>query len=159
MNEYLEYTVKKRKATRISYRMVGVVFFVLGALLIVWGIISNGVNGGNAGRIVKMAFGLALLAYGFSLVKSSFRRSAYDTTYIFEEEGMRIKQERWEKLIPYSELTNVNLVIPDPDMAYYILKIDRGGANFVLPFSGKRDKCDAIYEFMLKKLGIDLPEK
>jgi hypothetical protein len=115
-------------------------------------------NGGNAGRIVKMAFGLVLVAYGFALIKSSFRRSAYDATYIFEEDGMRIKQERWEKLIPYSELTNVNLVTPDPDMAYYILKIDRGGANFVLPFSGRRDECDVIYEFLLKKLGLDLNE-
>lgn len=150
MEQYLEHTVKKRKATRISYRMVGVFFVVGGISLIVWGMLGNSLSL----RFVKMAIGLAAAFYGFSLVKASFRTSAFDSTYVFEDEQIRIKQEKKEILVPYTEVTNVNLVIPDPDMPYYLLKLDSKKGSFVLPFMGKRDKCDAIYTLMLKKVGI-----
>lgn len=144
----MEHTVKKRKATRVSYRIVGIVFMLLGALLAYWAI------KGDSGRIIKSAIALAAIAYGFTLVKSSFRKSAFDATYVFEETQICVRQDRGETLIPYSEITNVNLVIPDPYMPYYILKLDSKKGSFVLPFSGKRDKCDAIYQWMLKKVGI-----
>lgn len=150
MEQYLEHTVKKRKATRVSYRMVGFVFLVGGILLIVWGAFGNSLSL----RFVKMAIGLATVFYGFTLVKASFRPSAFDSTYVFEEGQIRIKQERRELLVPYTEVTNVNLVIPDPDMPYYLLKLDSKRGSFVLPFLGRRDKCDAIYTWMLKKVGI-----
>ncbi|MGN0393817.1 MAG: hypothetical protein ACI4EF_00470 [Coprococcus sp.] len=147
MGQYLEHTVKKRKATRVAYRTVGFVFMLLGGLLIWWAIAGGA-------KIIKAAIAAAAIGYGFTLVKSSFRKSAFDSIYIFEDEGMRIKQAKREILIPYNKLTNINLVIPDPNMPYYILKIDKGTENFVLPFAGKRDKCNEIYEFLLKKVGI-----
>ncbi len=55
--------------------------------------------------------------------------------------------------VSYDKITNVNLVIPDPDMRYYVLKIDIEKEQFVLPFMGKRDMCDAIYVHLLKKNG------
>lgn len=150
MKQYLEHTVKKRKATRVSYRMVGVFFLLGGIALIVWSALGNGLGL----RFVKMAIGLAAAIYGLTLIKSSFRTSAFDSTYVFEDEQIRIKQEKKEILVPYTEVENVNLVIPDPDMPYYLLKLDSKKGSFVLPFMGKRDKCDAIYTLMLKKVGI-----
>lgn len=147
MEQYLEYTVKKRKATRVAYRTVGFVFMAIGGLLIWWAIAGGA-------KIIKATIAAAAIFYGFSLVKSSFRKSAFDSTYIFEEDGMRIRQEKGETVVPYKKLTNINLVIPDPAMPYYILKIDKGTQNFVLPFMGKREKCDAIYKYLLKKVGI-----
>ncbi len=147
MEQYLEHTVKKRKATRVGYRTVGFVFMAIGGLLIWWSIAGGA-------KIIKAAIAIAAIGYGYTLVKSSFRKSAFDSTYIFEENGMRIKQVKREIVIPYEKITNINLVIPDPEMPYYLLKIDRGSENFVLPFMGKRDKCDAIYKLLLKKVGI-----
>ncbi len=147
MDKYLEHTVKKRKATRVAYRMVGFVFMIIGGLLIWWA-----VSGGA--KVIKAAIAIGAIGYGFSLVKSSFRKAAYDSTYIFEDNAIRIKQAKREIIVPYEKVTNINLVIPDPNMPYYMLKIDKGTENFVLPFMGRRDKCDAIYELLLKKVGI-----
>mgnify|MGYP007034311976 FL=1 len=111
-------------------------------------------HGSTGGRIFKLAFGLALGVYGLVLVKSSFRKSAFDLTYHFEDDELIIEKGKKSYHTPYEKITNVNLVIPDPHLPYYILKIDIGKEQFVLPFSGKRDKCDAIYYHLLKKMGI-----
>lgn len=158
MDKALEYTVKKRKATRISYRMVGVIFFAGGVALILWAVLGKN---GTVGRMLKLAFGLACVAYGLNLVKASFRKAAFDATFVFGDEAVLVKQEKRNTEIPYEKLTNVNLVIPDPDMAYYMLKLDTPKDKFVLPFMGSREKCDAIYYFLLKKTGImeDMEDK
>ena len=130
----MQHTVKKNRATRIAYRMVGVFFVAIGAAFILLMIKTHGSTGG---RIFKLAFGLALAAYGLMLVKSSFRKSAFDLTYRFEDDELVIEKGRKSYHTPY-----------------YILKIDIGKEQFVLPFSGKREKCDAIYYHLLKKMGI-----
>ncbi len=151
MQEPLQYTVKKNRTTRIAYRMVGVFFLAIGIAFV----LLAGMNrGGTAGRIFKLAFGLALAAYGLMLVKASFRKSAFDLTYIFEDGQLVIRRKKKDYPVSYDKITNVNLVIPDPDMRYYVLKIDIGKEQFVLPFMGKRDMCDAIYVHLLKKTGI-----
>ena len=117
----MQHTVKKNRATRIAYRMVGVFFVVIGAAFILLMIKSHGSTGG---RIFKLAFGLALGVYGLVLVKSSFRKSAFDLTYHFEDDELIIEKGKKSYHTPYEKITNVNLVIPDPHLPYYILKID-----------------------------------
>ena len=85
----MQHTVKKNRATRIAYRMVGVFFVVIGAAFILLMIKSHGSTGG---RIFKLAFGLALGVYGLVLVKSSFRKSAFDLTYHFEDDELIIEK-------------------------------------------------------------------
>lgn len=149
----LRHKVVKRKATRISYRVVGMVFVFLGGLIIASGMIKD-----KPGFIL-IAFGLAALIYGLTLVKGSFRRGAFTADYIFGDEHIEIQQEKKNTIVDYGDITNVNLVIPDPNMAYYILKIDVGHTNYVLPFIGKRDKCDVIYHMLLKKTGVYMEEE
>jgi len=48
-------------------------------------------HGSTGGRIFKLAFGLALGVYGLVLVKSSFRKSAFDLTYHFEDDELIIE--------------------------------------------------------------------
>lgn len=157
MEEALTYTVKKRKTTRIAYRIVGVFFVALGMFFI---FCMYFFNNGFGRKFFFAAFGLALFLYGAMLVKSSFRKSAFDLTYIFGEDFLTIKQTKKSWDVPYEKLTNVDLVIPDHEMAYYILKIDIGKEQFVLPFTGSRVRCDAIYKFLLKKMGmLEEPEE
>lgn len=153
MQEPMQHTVKKNRMTRIAYRMVGVFFIAIGAAFILLMIKSHGSMGS---RLFKFAFGLALAVYGCYLVKASFRKSAFDLTYRFEADELVIEKEKKKKAyhMPYEKITDVNLVIPDLNMPYYILKIDIGKEQFVLPFTGKREKCDAIYYHLLKKMGI-----
>ena len=87
----MQHTVKKNRATRIAYRMVGVFFVAIGAAFILLMIKTHGSTGG---RIFKLAFGLALAAYGLMLVKSSFRKSAFDLTYRFEDDELVIEKGR-----------------------------------------------------------------
>ena len=63
-------------------------------------------------------------------------------------------QKNRTRIISYDSITNINLVIPNQDMPYYIIKLDMGRKNMILPFSGKRGQCDAIYKVLLKKTGI-----
>jgi hypothetical protein len=145
----MKHTVRKRKSTRIAYRSVGFVFIVLGIFLII-----SGVNGTGA-RFVKVAVGIAMAAYGFALVRASFKRSAYDATYVFGENQMVILQKKYSANIPYSALTGVNMVTPDAEMDYYILKLDRGKNSYVLPFAGNKEKCRKIFELVMEKSGIN----
>ena len=151
--EEISYKVVKRKATRISYRVVGLVFVFLGGLIISAGLIKDRPS------IILIAFGLAALVYGLTLVKGSFRRGAFTANYIFRDEHIEVQQEKKNTIINYDDVKNVNLVIPDPDMAYYILKFDVGRVNYVLPFIGRREKCDMIYHMLLKKTGAYIEEE
>lgn len=146
--DVLSHRVVKKKSARTVYRVVGLVFVFLGGLIISAGLIKDKPN------IILMAIGLAAVCYGVTLVKGSFRFGAYTSDFIFEDEHLVVHQEKKDIVIEYDDMENLNLVIPNPDSAYYIIKFDAGRRGFVLPFAGKRDKCDLIYSFLLEKTGI-----
>ncbi len=151
----LNYTVKKRKATRIAYRLVGVFFVALGAFFVATIYLFNTAQ---FKKVLMVAFGVALFLYGVNLVKSSFRKSAFNLTYFFDDESLRICGEKKEWTYAYNELGDVQLVIPDPDFPYYMIKIDTAKDQFVLNFMGSRKKCDEIYYFLMRKTGILVDE-
>ena len=68
--------VVKRKSTRIAYRVVGIIFVLAGIAVVWWAM-------GGHYRMIKAAIAIAAMAYGFYVVKASFRKSAYDMTYLF----------------------------------------------------------------------------
>lgn len=148
MEEYLTHVVKKRAATRNAYRIVGLIFIILGVWLIYL------TFGGGSLKVLKGAFGICALVYGCTLTAGSFRPAAYTATYVFSDDGIHMIQKSRTRIISYDSITDVNLVIPNPDMPYYIIKLDMGRKNMILPFSGKRSQCDTIYKVLLKKTGI-----
>ena len=130
--------VVKRKSTRIAYRVVGIIF----------------VMGGHY-RMIKAAIAIAAMAYGFYVVKASFRKSAYDMTYLFGQDVVTIIQKRGSKVIPYETITGYIMIEPDPELKYYIIKFDRGRESYIVPFAGAKGKCEAVYDILREKVRTD----
>ena len=143
--------VVKRKGTRIAYRTVGIVFVIVGIAVMWWAM-------GGHYRMVKAAVAVAAMAYGFYMVKASFISSAYDMTYLFGPDVVTVLQKRGSKVIPYGSITGYTMIEPDPEMKYYIIKIDRGRESYIVPFAGAKGKCDAVYNILREKVRTDEEE-
>lgn len=116
MEEHLTHIVKKRPVTRNAYRIVGLIFIVLGVWLIYMAFNGSGM------RMLKAAFGICAILYGCTLFAGSFRPAAYTATYVFSDDGIHMIQKNRTRIISYDSITNINLVIPNPDMPYYIIR-------------------------------------
>ena len=142
----MKYTVKKSKAGRIGYRITGAVFLVLGILGVLLAI-----------RVPPMKFLVIAVAavaafYGVHLLKASFRQQAYDITYEFTEEHIKLILHNGEKLLPYDEVSRVQWVEPSPDIDYVMIQIQSGKQQYVLHFTGKRAYAEKIYSYLLARV-------
>lgn len=142
----LQYTVKKSKATRIGYRVLGGIFLLLGILgmILVWQLSSM--------RFLVIAVAVVAAFYGVYLIRSSLRMQAYDITYEFTEEYIKLQLRNGEKLIPYDEVDNVQWVEPSPDVDYILIQIKVGRKQFVLHFSNKRSFAEKIFAYLLERV-------
>ena len=143
--------VIKRKNTRAAYRIVGIVFILIGIACMWWAM-------GGHYRFLKAAVSIAAMAYGFYIVRASFRSAAYDATYLFGQDRITILQKGGSKIIPYEAVTGYTMIEPDPEMKYYILKFDRGTESYVVPFAGAKAKCEAVYNIFREKVRTDEKE-
>ena len=143
--------VIKRKNTRAAYRIVGIVFILIGIACMWWAM-------GGHYRFLKAAVSIAAMAYGFYIVRASFRSAAYDATYLFGQDRITILQKGGSKIIPYEAVTGYTMIEPDPEMKYYIFKFDRGKESYVVPFAGAKAKCESVYNIFREKVRTDEKE-
>lgn len=143
----MEYTVKKNKTTRIAYRTMGGVFIVIAFLALGFVCLSD-----VRYKVLVAAFAAVLLSYGCYLWKMSFRKQAYDITYRFEDAGMIVCHRKGEDKISYSDVLDVQVIVPDPSLAYRIMQIKVKGMQYVLYFNGNVKKCTEIYEYLDKRV-------
>lgn len=139
----MEYTVHKNKATRISYRITGIVFLLLAITAIVFAFIRVG-----SLRVLVAIFSSIGMFYGIYLVKMSFRKQAYDITYQFSEEGILLKYHKGEETLTYDRIIDVSLIEPDPDIAYSIVQIKTEKEQLVLHFVDKDTYANKIFEYL-----------
>ena len=142
----VSYTVKKSKSTRIGYRVLGFLFLILGILgiVLVW-------------RLPSMKFLVIIVAlmaafYGVYLLRASFRLQAYDISYEFTEEHIKLNTHKGERLIPYDEVADVQWVEPTPDIDYILLQIKVGRQQFVLHFRNKRAYAEKVFAYLLERV-------
>lgn len=107
---------------------------------------------GGQYRMVKSAIAMAALVYGFYLIRASFRSGAYDHTYLFGKDVVTVLQRRGSRVIPYDSITGYTMIEPDPEMKYYIIKMDIGRESYIVPFAGAKSKCDAVYNILREKV-------
>ncbi|MBR6223201.1 MAG: hypothetical protein IKQ71_07170 [Lachnospiraceae bacterium] len=143
----MRYKVKKKPATRIAYRLLGLMFILI-ALAEVWAVFHM-ISGGKVLLIMMAVF---LIIYGGYLIKMSFRRQAYDITYVFEEPGMRIIHRRGVERLPYSEVEDVEIIAPNPDMEYRILKLKIKNIVYVIPFSHSVELAESIFQYIYDRV-------
>ncbi len=144
------YTVKKRKANRITYRVLGIVFIAVVSLQC-----FTIFKGYSRHLLLTSIFCIALGLYGIYLVKSSFRKQAFDITYSFNENGFDVKHHYGEKHYDFEEIEFITMVIPDESMIFYILNIRAGKDTYVIPFTMQKELCETIYEFVYARIKHD----
>lgn len=145
----LQYTVKKSSTGRIGYRVLGAIFILLGGLGI-----------GLVWKIPYMKFLVIMVAavsifYGIYLLKASFRLQAYDITYNFTEEHIKLQLHNGEKIIPYDEVLDVQWIEPSMDIDYILIQIKIKKKQFVLHFSNKRSYAEKVYAYLLERVSIE----
>lgn len=142
----LAYTVKKSKAGRLSYRITGIVFLLLGiaGVVLVW----------KVPRMQFLVIAVALMAafYGVYLIKASVRQQAYDITYEFTEEHIKLKLHNGERLLPYGEVTGIQWIEPSPDIDYFMIQIRSGNKQYVLHFDHNRHYGEQIYKYLAERV-------
>ena len=144
----INYHIRKKKKTRYTFRIVGLAI----ALICVSQVIAFAMGYGRAhkvGTFFAFLFGI----YGIYLFIGSFKARFYDTDYEFKEEEFTIKNHRGEKTYPYSDITDLNMIIPQNELIYSIIQIMVGKEQFLIPFTLKKDVANQIYEFLCTKTG------
>lgn len=150
----MRYHVKKNKMTRISYRMVGVLF-----LLVAFAEIFAIFHMQRGGRILLGMMSVFLIFYGGYLFKMSFRRQAYDMIYEFEEAGMTLHFHNGEEKVPYSGIEDIEIMAPDPNLPYRIVRIKIRGIQYVLPFPDNIELAEKVFQYVYARMDFPDAEK
>ncbi|MDD6328870.1 MAG: hypothetical protein PUA62_10550 [Lachnospiraceae bacterium] len=144
------YTVPKRRANRVSYRILGGVFVAISVLQFVL-LTTNHIKH----MLLTFMFAFVLMVYGLYLITSSFRKQAFDITYRFDDKGMLVTHRYGAKQYSFDDIEFITMVIPDASLIYYMLNIKAGRDIYTIPFTMKKDYCEAIYEFVNNRIKKD----
>lgn len=141
------YTVQKRKANRITYRVMGITFTIIACLQII-----TIVKGYSKHPMLTGMFAFFLGAYGLYLLRMSFRKQAFDITYKFSEEGLLVTHHYGEKKYTFEDIEFVTMVIADQNLIFYVLNLKAGKDIYAIPFTMKGALCEKIYEFVHSRI-------
>ena len=141
------YTVQKRKANRISYRIVGIIFLLITILQFI-----TIIKGFTSHVMLTAVFAGMLGLYGLYLFLMSFRKQAFDISYKFFDDGMLVTHKYGETMYSFDDIEFITMVIPDESLIYYMLNIKAGKDIYAIPFTNKREYCEKIYEFVNSRI-------
>lgn len=144
------YTVPKRKYNRISYRIIGIIFTSIALLQT-----AVLIKGTPKHLMLTALLALFLGSYGIYLIRMSLRKQAFDITYRFSEEGLKVTHHYGETNYTFDDIEFVTMVIADPNMIFYILNLKAGKDIYTIPFTMKKELCETIYEFVNSRIKHD----
>lgn len=142
-----KYKVNKRKANRLSYRILGIVFALIGIMQII-----TMIKGYSKHMMITSFFILIVGMYGIYLIKMSFRKQAFTITYIIDDSGFTVEHHYGTDHYNYDEIEAVTMVIPDESMVFYILNVLTKKERYVISFMYQNKLCEDIYEYMHARL-------
>ncbi len=141
------YTVPKRRANRIAFRILGSTFFLIAVLQF-----FTLLKGLSKHPMITMVFMMVLFVYGGYLIWGSFRKAAFDITYRFDEEGLLVTHRYGVSKYSFAEIDFVTMVLADEAGIFYILNVKTKKDVYVIPFTMKGKYCETIYEFVNARL-------
>ena len=145
----ITYTVKKNKQSRVSFRIAAAIIMLIPAMQI--GLFIFGY--GREHKIVLIVC-IFLFLYGIYLLIHTFRKNQYDHIYTFDDEAMHVKHKYGEDTIPYSDIIDVNQIIPENENLYSIIQVKTEKEQYVIPFSFKKEMADKVYKTLLEHVTI-----
>lgn len=144
------YAVQKRKSNRLTYRMLGIIFIVVAGLRLV-----TLLQGYGKYLVLTGIFVTLIGMYGIYLFIMSFRKQAYDITYRFDENGMKVTHRYGETNYTFDDIDFITMVIADENQIFYMLNIKAKKDVYTIPFTMKKDYAEAIYEFVNSRIKHD----
>ncbi len=150
------YTVPKRKANRLAFRLLGSVFVLISVLQF-----FTLLYGYSKHPMITMVFMLALCVYGLYLIWGSLRKAAFDITYRFDEEGLTVTHRYGVTKYGFEDIKFITMVLADEVGIFYILNVRTKKDVYVIPFTMKGKLCETIYEFVNARIAHeedDTPE-
>ena len=144
----VNYHIRKRKRTRYTFRLVGFAIAALCGSQVAMFFMGYGKN-----HKIGTFFAALFFLYGGYLFINSFKPRFYDTDYEFKENDFTVKMHRGEKTFAYSDITDLNMIIPQNENIYSIVQIVVGREQFLLPFTLKKAVADQIYSLLCQKTG------
>lgn len=141
------YTVTKRKANRYAYRFLGIVFVLISVLQFysLFRLTARHI-------MITLILGAFLFCYGGYLVLASFRKQAFDITYVFDDNGLLVMHHYGKSMYSFDDIDFITMVIADENMIFYVLNIKAGKDLYAIPFTMKKELCETIYEFVNSRL-------
>ena len=139
------YTVPKRKTNRITYRIMGSIFF-----LVAFAQFFLVASGYGKHKILTILFALFLGAYGIYL-----RKQAFDITYLFNDDGLKVTHHYGETQYSFDDIEFVTMVIADENMMFYVLNVKTTKDIYSIPFTMKGELCEKVYEFVNARIKHD----
>lgn len=143
----IRYHVKRNSKSRNTLRYLGVFLFVFGAWLVYLyfsGMAEHHVIGAILGALIGM--------YGIYLFIHTFEEDKYDIDYEFGDTELTIKHHRGETVYTYDQIDDVTLVVPENELLYSLIMIRAGRKKYLIPFSYKKEACDAIYKHLTARV-------
>ena len=147
----LNYHVKKNKRTRWTFRLLAIVILLVCTSYLVPFILGYG-HLKFIGFLPCMLFSI----YAVYLLIHSFRSRMYDIDYSFGMDDFKVKTHYGEKTYKYSEITNINHVVPENEMVYSLIHLNVGKDDYLIPFSYKKELADKIYTFLNERITCDM---
>ena len=144
------YTVPKRKSNRITYRIMGAIFF-----LVAFAQFFLVASGYGRYKLLTVLFALFLGSYGIYLICASFRKQAFDITYLFNDEGLKVTHRYGETHYTFDDIEFVTMIIADENMMFYVLNVKTTKDIYSIPFTMKGELCEKIYEFVNARIKHD----
>ena len=141
------YAVPKRKGNRISYRVLGIIFLMVAVLQLIFQLKGYGEH-----HIITLFLLTALGAYGAYLIYFSLRKQAFDITYRFDESGMKVTHHYGETGYSFDDIAFITIVVADENQIFYILNIKAKKDVYTIPFTGKKELAETIYEFVNSRI-------
>jgi len=141
------YAVPKRKANRLAFRFLGTIFFLISVLqffTLLWGYSKH--------PMLTMIFMMVLGVYGLYLIWGSLRKTAFDVTYRFDEEGLTVTHHYGVSKYSFDDIKFVTMVLADEAGIFYILNVRTKKDVYVIPFTMKGKLCETIYEFVNSRI-------
>ncbi len=145
----IRYHVKRNSKSRNTLRYLGVFLFVFGAWLVYLFF-----SGMATRHLIGAILGALIGIYGAYLFIHTFEADKYDIDYEFGDTELTIKHRRGETVYTYDQIDDVSLIVPENELLYSLILIRAGKKKYLIPFSYKKEACDAIYSHLMARVTV-----
>lgn len=149
----LSYKKTKNKSVRISLRIAGALFFIIGGMQFVVSL-NDVLNKGKMGQLFITLLALMAVLVGIKFIRETFLEQAYDMEYHFTEKGIVVSSKKGERTIPYLLVKEVEHTVVDENIGYELVKIATEKETIGLHFYQDSKRAQEIYQYVEKQKTI-----